>query len=86
MLDGSGDYDWVNVSGISDISGDVLPARDEAGDGSWQILDYEDYLFLLEAYYERTNWDSTPSSLIRIISSSVLITPIPATLPYFSVW
>lgn len=65
MLNSASDYLWVNVSGLSGfITGNVLPKRDSAGDGTWLLLKYEDYLFLLEAMYERANWDTQPSASV----------------------
>ena len=65
MIDSASGYECVNVSGLSGfITGEILPKRDIAADGSWARQKYEDYLFLLEAKHERENWDTTPSATV----------------------
>ena len=56
MINSASDYKCVNTTGLSGfISGDILPARDNRGDGSWRAMKYEDLLFLQEAKLEREN-------------------------------
>ena len=75
MLNSATDYEYVNVTGLSSfIKGNILPVRMASANGSDMQIRYEDYLFLLEAYYERMNWDVVPSVLVtpgsRAISGS----------------
>lgn len=76
MLNADTDYEWVAVPADGNINGDVMPARDNEADGSWRVLDWEDYLFLLEAFYERANWDTAVSAHVspgdRVLSGSRL--------------
>ena len=56
----SADYEFVNVSDVgSFIHGEVLPVRFNASSssGKFATCAYEDYLYLLESYYERINYD-----------------------------
>lgn len=65
MISSAIGYEWVNVAGLSSfITGDILPVRDNRGDGSWQRLKYEDLLFLMEAQLERANWRYAPSASV----------------------
>lgn len=65
MISSAIGYEWVNVAGLSSfITGDILPVRDNRGDGSWQRLKYEDLLFLMEAQLERANWRYASSASV----------------------
>lgn len=60
MLNTPSDYEFVNVSDVgSFIRGEVLPVRFSASSstGKYATCNYEDYLYLLESYYERINYD-----------------------------
>lgn len=60
MLNTPSDYEFVNVSDVgSFIHGEVLPVRFNASSssGKFATCAYEDYLYLLESYYERINYD-----------------------------
>lgn len=77
MLNTPSDYEFVNVSDVgSFIHGEVLPVRFSASSssGKYATCNYEDYLYLLEAYYERMNWDQVGQNSIspanRTLSSS----------------
>lgn len=59
------DYDWVDVADVASyITGDILPVRMKRNTGAEKLLRYEDYLFLLEALYERANWSAVPSASV----------------------
>lgn len=65
MISSASGYKWVNVTPLSGfITGDIMPVRDNRGDGSWQRLKYEDLLFLMEAQLERANWQYAPSASV----------------------
>lgn len=65
MISSASGYKWVNVTPLSGfITGDIMPVRDNRGDGSWQRLKYEDLLFLMEAQLERANWRYAPSASV----------------------
>ena len=56
MITSASGYECLNVtnpdlSGF--ITGDILPVRDNRGDGSWRAMKYEDLLFLQESFLER---------------------------------
>ena len=54
MITSASGYECVDVTGLSGfITGEVMPKRDNNGDGSWRTMRYEDLLFLQEAYLER---------------------------------
>lgn len=55
MLSEADDYVCVDTTGFSSsvVTGDIMPVRDNRGDGSWRALKYEDLLFLQEAKEER---------------------------------
>lgn len=54
MITSYSGYECVDVTGLSGfITGEILPKRDNRGDGSWRTMRYEDLLFLHEAYLER---------------------------------
>ena len=55
MITSASGYECVDVTGFPSgtISGDILPVRDNRGDGSWRAMKYEDLLFLQEAFWER---------------------------------
>lgn len=54
MITSASAYECVDVTGLSSfITGEVMPKRDNNGDGSWRAKRYEDLLFLQEAYLER---------------------------------
>lgn len=57
MLNNASDYKFVDATPVSDrIHGNILPVVNPTS-GTAQIY-FEDYLFLLEAYYERMNPES----------------------------
>lgn len=61
MIDTAAQYEMVDMTGLSGyITGDVLPVRAVAADGSEAAMRYEDLLFLQEAFLERAaSCDST---------------------------
>lgn len=83
MLNSPSDYEFVNVSNVgSFIHGQVLPVRYAASSTSGAATcAYEDYLYLLEAYYERANYDSQPTSTITPSSRVVVASAAEATTP-----
>lgn len=65
MISSASGYEWVNVTPLSGfIMGDIMPVRDNRGDGSWRRLKYEDLLFLMEAQLERANWRYAASASV----------------------
>ena len=67
MITSVSEYECVNVtnpdlSGF--ITGDILPVRDNRGDGSWRAMKYEDLLFLQEAMTER-EWSLRNGSIVQ---------------------
>lgn len=75
MISSASGYEWVNVARLSSfISGDIMPVRDNRGDGSWQRLKYEDLLFLMEAQLERANWRYAPSASVTPLGRALLRT------------
>ncbi len=78
MLTRASDYQMVDVSAFSNrITGDIVPALEATGQ-EYLPLRFEDFLFLQEAYLQRTNWNkalpaektSPPSNSDRLIDSS----------------
>lgn len=67
MLNSPSDYEFVNVSNVgSFIHGQVLPVRYAASSTSGAATcTYEDYLYLLEAYYERMNLEQEGQNNIQ---------------------
>ena len=66
MISAAADYEYVDTTGLSAfITGGILPVRMASADGSERVLRYEDYLFLLEGYYERANWNASPSVSVQ---------------------
>lgn len=66
MITSASGYECLNVtnpdlSGF--ITGDILPVRDNRGDGSWRAMRYEDLLFLQEAMAER-EWAIRDDSIV----------------------
>ena len=79
MLNSPSDYEFINVSDVgSFIHGNVLPVRFTAASsgGKYATCNYEDYLYLLEAYYERMNYDQDGQNNIspanRTLSASYI--------------
>ena len=54
MINSASGYECIDTTGLSSfITGDILPVRDNRGDGSSCAMKYEDLLFLQEAFHER---------------------------------
>ena len=66
MLNSAADYKCVDVTGFPSgtFTGEVLPKRDNRGDGSWRAMKYEDLLFLQEAKQERLFWFKTQQTKV----------------------
>ena len=75
MITSASGYEFVNVTNPSlagFISGHILPKRDLDANGSSRDVKYEDYLFLLEALYERNNWGAVPSVTVTPARRSLM--------------
>ena len=75
MIKSRDKYDFVTIPDEIRIDGDIMPARDVAGDGSWRQLRGEDPAFLMEGVRERQRaigLSYTPAVMDRALRASRL--------------